>query len=471
LRTTLKFHLPRGPAALRRDVFVVTPSYVVPGLATLISVPLLFQLLGAAAVGVYFLVFAVANGVPLMTGSWLEEITLRYGHRPDARIGNRHLLFSILLSMLVAAALAAVLIPTATPILVLVTATSSGAVSAYLVTIARLQSALRFGLVSVVAAGRATVGTVLAIAVAAVTGDPVAAAAGLAVGFVAAAGLGLAAERPMTATTPTADAPASQPLLGYGLSSSVGATALYIASVGDRFVLSNSRTLDDVGRYAAIYAIVDLGFRLVPSVLLSAVRPRLFRAWDSGEQVRGSRLLAAYSGVLAWLLGAGVLAVMVAGPAFPAVPLEIVIAGPVALGLQMFVLAQGLSLLLSAGLRQARLAGHLAITAMANVAMNLLLVPTFGAPAAALVTAISFAIYLLLNATALDRDGLLPDTNATRLIVVSIAAPALAVLAAVGGQPLIGVLAGAAGLAAALPLIRAVLTASPELIDIVRPAK
>jgi O-antigen/teichoic acid export membrane protein len=455
-------------AELRRDILVVAPSYFVPGVATLVSVPLLFHVLGARGYGVYVLVFALANGVPLLTGSWLEELTLRYGHRADARIGNQHVLFSIVLSVLVGALLATALIPSATPTVIVVTAASAGAISAYLVAVARLQSALRFGMVSIVSAGRALTGTSLAVIIAAVSGDPVSAAVGLTIGFISTSAFGLAVARPVAARPPRSSERLSQPLLGYGLASAGGAAGLYLLAVGDRFVLSNSRTLEEVGRYAAIYGIVDLGFRLVPSVLLSAVRPRLFRAWDSGDHLRASRLLTAYSAILTWLLGAAVLAVILVGPKFPMIPLDVLIAGPVALGLLLFIAGSGLGILLSASLRQGRLASHILAAAAANISLNIALVPAFGAPAAALVTSASFGIYLLLNAIALHRDGLLPDINAARLAAISIAAPAVGVVAAVVGQPIAGTILGAIGLVAAVPIIRAVLTDSPELLQSVR---
>lgn len=465
---------------LHRDILILAPSYVVPGVATLIAVPVLFGLLGPAGYGTYVLVFAVANGVPLLTGSWLLELTFRYGHRPDAGIGSRHLAFSVVLSLAAGAALGAVLIPAVTPFVIVVTSAATGAVAAYLVVIARLQAAMRFGLLSAVSAGRALVGTAISIALAWATHDPGQSALGLAIGFTGASVIGLMAggrgplARPAgQPAQPSAGQPADDPsvavsVLGYSVASVVGAAAIYVLSVGDRFVLSNTRTLEEVGRYAAIYGIVDLGLRLAPSIVLAAIRPRLFRAWDAGEQVRTSGLVAVYSALMSWLLGFGVLLVIVLGPSFPAVPLDVSIAAPVAVGLQVFVVGYALSLLLSAGLRQGRLAVHIVISAAANVGLNLLLVPTFGAPSAAVVTAITYATYLVLNATALRREGLLPDVHASRLVIWSFAATAIATALAVAGLPLVGVAIGAAMLAAGAVIVRSMVAGSDEFVRLLR---
>src|SRR5207244_2236295 len=96
----------------------------------------------------------------------------------------------------------------------------------------------------------------------------------------------------------------------------------------------------------------------------------------------------------------------------PVVPFGPLVASPVALGLDLFVVGYGLGLLLSAQMRQARLASHVVVAAIVNLLLNLALVPRYGAPAAALTTAASYAIYLLLNATALRANGLFDDIQA-----------------------------------------------------------
>jgi|GEM_PF-6517152 len=76
-----------GLGLLARDIVALTPSYLVPGLASLISVPVLFSLLGASGYGLWALIFGIANGVPQLTTSWLESLILRFGHRPGHGMG------------------------------------------------------------------------------------------------------------------------------------------------------------------------------------------------------------------------------------------------------------------------------------------------------------------------------------------------------------------------------------------------
>jgi O-antigen/teichoic acid export membrane protein len=451
--------------SLKRDVLALTPGYVIPGVATLVSVPVLFHLLGAAQYGVYVLIFALANGVPLITSSWLEEITIRYGHRREARLGPAYLAVSIASSIVIGASLSSILIPTATTELVVVTAVSTASVGAYLVAVARLQAALRFGMIGLLASARAVLGTVLAIAIAAATTDPASTSVGLAISFACAAAIGLAARgRRALAVKASGERSRGDGFLGYGLASTVGAVALYFLSIGDRFVLSNARTLAEAGSYSAIYGIIDLGFRLVPAIVLAPIRPRVFRAWDSGDGQRAVRLLASYSAILTWILSGIVLLVVAGGQAFPIVALEPSIAGPVALGLALFVVGYGLGLLLSAQFRQARLGGHLVLAATVNLVLNLLLVPQYGATAAALTTATSYAAYFVLNATSLRSQGLLEHVTAVRLTGASIFAAVVGVLAAEVGHGGIGALAGAGVLLLCSPLVQATLRGAPEIL-------
>src|SRR4051812_34152946 len=82
-----------GPNAQRalRDSVLVAPGYLVPGIATLLGVPILFRTLGAAQYGLWSLINAIASGVPPLTTSSVEALTLRFGHRDqhDNRIRER----------------------------------------------------------------------------------------------------------------------------------------------------------------------------------------------------------------------------------------------------------------------------------------------------------------------------------------------------------------------------------------------
>src|SRR5450759_3370998 len=146
-------------------------------------IPLLFRPLGAEGYGAWALIYAIANGIPVVTSSWLEAISVRFGHRPGTRAGPGLYAASVLSSCVAAAALAWLLIPRADGAVVAASVAFTGAVVAYLLVQARLQARLAFGAMSRSAAIRAVAGAVLAVTAAFVTGAPSAAALGAALGF------------------------------------------------------------------------------------------------------------------------------------------------------------------------------------------------------------------------------------------------------------------------------------------------
>lgn len=398
-------------SAVARDSLMLAPSYVVPGLASLISVPVLFALLGAAGYGRWALLFAIANGVPQVTTSWLESVVLRFGHRPDATIGRSLYLAGPAASMIVGLVLAIVFVPTASLLDVLAAALLTGAVGAYLVVVARLQSLLRFGRASRVAIVRAVTGAILSIAAAAILRDAAPAALGLAVGFAIGSIDGTAAIRrrdpsPSEPDDPAGDAQARRPavepvsadlnLRAYGVGSVIFAVGSFVLAVGDRFILSMLRPLGEVGVYAATYAIADLVFRFGPSVLVATVRQRLFRAWDAGDG-RASPAIVPALLVLAWVMAASVVALVAIGPRIAVLPINAVLIGPIAAGLATFIVANALVVIYSGQIRQLRVAVHVSLAALLNVVLNLALVPSMGALGSALATVICYAAFLGLN--------------------------------------------------------------------------
>ena len=60
---------------IARDSLTLAPSYVVPGIASLLMIPLLFRPLGAEGYGTWALIYAIANGIPVVTSSWLEAVS------------------------------------------------------------------------------------------------------------------------------------------------------------------------------------------------------------------------------------------------------------------------------------------------------------------------------------------------------------------------------------------------------------
>jgi O-antigen/teichoic acid export membrane protein len=452
---------------IARDSLALAPSYVVPGIASLLMIPLLFRPLGAEGYGTWALIYAIANGIPVVTSSWLEAISVRFGHRPGTRAGPGLYAASVLSSCVAAAALAWLLIPRADGAVVAASVAVTGAVVAYLLVQARLQARLAFGAMSRSAAIRAVAGAVLAVTAAFVTGAPSAAALGAALGF----GIGTlvalpAALRPVAAARP-GRAPGSPTDAGaetgagggpgavagtggelrFGAASAVAALAAYALSVGDRFVLSSLQPLAVVGTYAATYAVIDLVIRLAPSIVFGVVRPRLFRAWDRGDRGPAAEAIATLAVILAWgtaALAAGGVLVATLVPA----TLDPRLVGPIAVGLGAFVVGNAIALLYASGERQARLAVHVVVGAVFNIALNLALDSSLGATGAALATAASYLLVLALHVHGLRRtlnERALRD-GGLAIVVLSIA----------GLAPVVGPVPGAvaAALAGAAALLR-----------------
>lgn len=399
-----------GPNARRslRDSALVAPGYIVPGIATLIGVPILFSTLGAAQYGLWSLMNAIASGVPLVTTSSMEALTLRFGHREQGRDRRWEWILSASASGALGAILAALFIPGGTPAAILATAALSAAVGAYLIWNASLQSGLRFGTSSAMASVRALLGLALAVAAAVLTGSAIVAAWGLTAGFTTAVVASYALRRPESERVEEIGGRSMDPIpsnrLSYGLGSIIVAVGMFELAAGDRFILSAISGLSGLGVYAAIYTLQDLVLRLTPSVVLVALRPRIFRAWDGANVGRVTIGTAGITALIIWL-GLGLTAgILLAGQLLGASGNAAPLLGPIAIGLSAGVAASSISFLYSAAERQWRLASHVATAAILNVALNLLWVPQLGALGSAYATAISFVGLLALHVVGLRRS-------------------------------------------------------------------
>lgn len=426
-----------------RDLAALAPSYVVPGLASLISVPILFGALGADGYGLWALMYGISNGVPQLSTSWLEGLILRFGHRPEQRSRAPLLAVAALASAVGGAVLAWAFIPGAAVRVAAVTAIATLATAGYVLAVAQLQAELRFGAVSRIASVRSIAGALLGAVGAVATRDPAIAILGLAAGFAIGATDGyLLIRREPVQPTPLASPSDALPADGepimqelrYGIASGIFAVAQFVLAVGDRFILSAIRPLEEVGVYAATYAIVDLTFRVAPSVIVTPLRQRLFRAWDSGNRARAADLFARGFAAIAWSMGALVVALTIGGPALRFLPIDGTLVGPLAAGLGAFVTANVLVIVYSAQIRQGRAASHVVLAAIVNVALNLLLAPGLGALGAAFATVLSYAVYLAANVTGL-RAFLAAGTSRTGL---ALALAALAAGVAATAVPVLG---------------------------------
>ncbi len=400
---------------LGRDSLLLAPGFVVPGVISLILIPLLFGSLGASQYGVLALILAVANGVPMLTTSWLEAVLVRFSHHGGFETPRWVVAASLIASAVVGGLVAVLFIPMPEVEVITITALFTAAVGAYLLEVARLQSLMRFSAISRGATVRSVLGGVLAVGLGVASGTASMAALGLAIGFAAGTVIMLFDERRVTSrpdASATIDDPVEGPgrtgrreLASYGAGSLAVAGGLYILSVGDRFVLSAVRPIGEVGIYAATYGIVDLLFRLVPSLVLVAVRPQVFRLWDRGERGQVLSLVALVACALGWLLGLLSIGLLVVGSATVLLPIEPLLAGPITVGLAAFVVANAFAFIYGAQKRQARLGVNLAIAAALNIVLNLAFDPLLGAYGASVATFIGYTTLLALNLWGLRQAG------------------------------------------------------------------
>jgi O-antigen/teichoic acid export membrane protein len=432
----------RNPFIL--DLARLAPMYLIPGIASFVSAPILFALLGASEYGVLALAGAISLGIPYLTASWVESTTIRFGHiRQPSRFAAGA---SLLASGVAGALAAAVVLRDQPPILWIEVGALTASIGGYLLRSAHLQSMMRFAEVSRLAAARAVVGSALAVVLGAVTRSSTGAVLGFVIGYVVVTTLTTRATRELEPARPAAGSPDLSGARLFGLASMGVAIGLYLLSAGDRFVLNAFRPLSEVGVYAISYTLTEMVMRLMPSVLTVVMRPRVFRLWDAAETTRARALIGAAIALLLWA-GGWVQIAWLTIVQLVTTSVDPQVAGPVSIGITSLSIAFSISLLLTAGLAQTRLALTTVTCAILAIAANIALVPTLGVVGAALVTAAAYTALMLVHwAGARLRLGR-RETVVAAVAFASIAANGLLTLV----DTQVGLVVGAVSLAAITP--------------------
>jgi len=177
---------------------------------------------------------------------------------------------------------------------------------------------------------------------------------------------------------------------------------------GDVIVMSLSRSQAEVGLYGASYKIIDV-MTIIPMVFMGLVLPPLTAAWTSGDRASFVRRLGrafdlmsllAVPMVLGTLPLAGDLMGFVAGPDFAAAgPLLCIL---ILAGAMVFWSALFGHAIVALGLQRKMIWGYAADAAV-SLALYFLLIPRFGAPAAAWVTVFSEAFIAAATAVVVLR--------------------------------------------------------------------
>ena len=184
---------------------------------------------------------------------------------------------------------------------------------------------------------------------------------------------------------------------------------------GDVIILSLFRTRAEVGLYGAAYKVLDV-ITILPTVFMGLVLPVLANVWTSGDRQDFNRKLGRafeFLSILAIPLVFGTIAVasdvmtLIAGPEFAeAGPLLAVL---MAAGAMVFWSALYGHTIVAIGLQRRMLWGYGA-DAVISLALYFLLIPRYGAVAAAWVTLFSEAFMFLATAFVVIRaTGARPD--------------------------------------------------------------
>ena len=405
---------------LGHDLLRYLPAVGVPAVASALYVMIFTRVFDPVDFGRYSLVFATSTLLTVLLSGWITQSVLRYQPRHAvagelggfrAALGTLVVAASAVTSAVFAVAYAlarddlgdyagyywpgAVLVVAGMNYLVLRTTLQaqlrSGLVSTYdvLFALGRLGAALVF----VFLVARSAVGLIL---------GPAVAYAALVLAMVARA-------RPDGRRTGPARALARD-FARYGVPMVGWMIGVKILELSDRYIIEHFRGAAEVGIYSASYNLVAMGVWLVASPMLMAAYPLVMNAWEAGASDRISRVVSAFSryyllAAVPVVAFAGICArdivTLFVGEAFHegARVVPVVLVGLLWWNFGFYG-DQGLKLAERTGL----LSLLVSVCVVANVGMNLYLVPRTGYMGAAWSTLAAATLYPVLVYAACRRS-------------------------------------------------------------------
>lgn len=397
---------------LRRDIARYVPGFVLPALVSAAYVYIFTRVFDPVEFGRYSMVAATANLLTVLLAGWMTQSILRYlpRYREEKRLdGFRGALGWLLLRF--TAVVTLVLL-----VLFLVSVQRLGEYRAYVpAAIVMVATGLDFMVLRMVYQTELRSAAVTRFQIVYALGRI---AASLAYVFYierSAVGLIVGSAAPYLLLVPTMVVglrmvPCMRlareerpPLVGtfarYGFPMIGWIVGTKIMEVADRYVIELTRGSDEVGVYSASYNLVTMAMWLSASPVLSAANPLTMRSWESGDRNRIQELVSEF---LRHYLLVGL----------PLVVLLCVVAGDIVavfLGSQfdggyvIIPLVAVAHLMLNCGFygdKGLRLAertglvfGLVMMSAVSNVVLNILLVPSRGFYGAAIATLISASLY------------------------------------------------------------------------------
>jgi O-antigen/teichoic acid export membrane protein len=226
------------------------------------------------------------------------------------------------------------------------------------------------------------------------------------------------------------DHPATRSALTIGLPLMVSGLAIFVLNASDRLVVQRLLGSAEAGRYQIAYTIGNIAVIVLTMTSgawaprISAVRDELAR-WALIGQARDGLVRLMSPVLLGVTLGAPVALQVVAPASFRPEELLVVVF-LVALSGFPVVVGTGSGRALVTLDRTRLLAASAIVAALANVALNLVLIPAWGLAGAAAATTIAFGVQTVLHRFALPRGIAWPRTDrrvlATALAVVAVSA-------------------------------------------------
>jgi O-antigen/teichoic acid export membrane protein len=403
-------------ARLLGDTLRYAPAVIVPAATSVVGVALFTRLLGTADYGLYSVVAAAISIATVVGAEWIGQSVLRYLPELTAEHRARDLVAD---ALGLSAAVTAVIALVAAFVRVTLGAGAAGTATALILPAATLLIAeIAFSVIGAVMQARLQsralsvfriAGAVLRLAMAA--GFVVWVSRGvwwLLVGAAVGRGVAVIAAVPWVArhdgawVRPRLGRTSLQRFAAYGVPMVGWTLGSQVLGLSDRFVIGAYHGAGPVGMYSASYNLVTMGFGLLAGPLLMAAHPLIVTAWRTHDRNRVPEIIASYSRlylvavvpilVVLTLCSRDVVSIVLSGEFRDGSRIiPVLVLGSFVWGFAMYG-HKGLEL----AERTRLMFGLVAVCALVNIVLNLIFVPRYGYPAAAVTTLASNAVYPVL---------------------------------------------------------------------------
>jgi O-antigen/teichoic acid export membrane protein len=361
--------------------------------------------------GTYALLSGLLAVSPVVCSYWLEAAIVRYHFEPGAGLSTSALRRGMILAISGTALLTLVagLLTTADAGIAVIAASMAAVVVHFSLRVAQLRARGDFARYGAFLSLRSVAGLPLAFLGGLSAGAP---------GALVGQHISQLALIPFVKTTAAAKLAGStislRAAFSYGLPISLMNIAAIVLSVGDRYIIRISQPLADVAVYATAYMVLEQAFRLIPVAASAGIAPSVFSTWARGNR---NQAMAEIFRILGVVMAGELLLLLVAvvfadqwtaalGPDYLSARVLVV---PLGLGLLMHAATHIVHLVYLAQQRTRTVAANFGVASLANILVNLAVVPTFGIVGAAWTTTATYGLLLVLNLARLPLPGGSPE--------------------------------------------------------------